>query len=47
MSIKLQINSLDALERLIGGDNEVELELRNWVVQAFAKKHLKIAASIK
>lgn len=30
-----------ALERLIGGDNEVEVEIRNLVVQEFAKKHLK------
>jgi hypothetical protein len=39
--MKLQINSLEALERLIGGDTEVELEIRNNIVQAFAKKHLK------
>ena len=39
--MKLQINSLEALERLIGGDNEVELDLRNSVVQAFTNKHLR------
>ena len=39
--MKLQINSLAALERLIGGDTEVELEIRNSIVQEFAKKHLK------
>jgi hypothetical protein len=39
--MKLQINSLEALERLIGGDTEVELEIRNNIVQDFAKKHLK------
>lgn len=39
--MKLQINSLAALERLIGGDTEVELEIRNNIVQEFAKKHLK------
>lgn len=27
--MKLQINSLAALERLIGGDTEVEIEVRN------------------
>ena len=41
MSTKIQINSLAALERLIGGDSEVELEIRNNIVQEFAKKHLK------
>ena len=44
MSVKIQINSLEALERLIGGDTELELELRSNVVDAFTKKHLvKIA----
>ena len=42
--MKLQLNSLAALERLIGGDTEVEVEIRNSVVQAFAKKHLKSLA---
>lgn len=41
MSTKLQINSLEAIERLIGGDTELELQLRQSVVEAFAKKHLK------
>ena len=41
MSTKIQINSLEALERLIGGDTEVELEIRNNIVQEFTKKHLK------
>ena len=40
MSIKIQINSLDALERLIGGDNELEIEIRSSVVENFTKKHL-------
>jgi hypothetical protein len=39
--MKIQINSLEALERLIGGDTEVELEIRNNIVQEFAKKNLK------
>ena len=41
MSTKIQINSLAALERLIGGDSELEIEVRNSVIQAFAKNHLK------
>lgn len=44
MGTKIQINSLDALERLIGGDSEFEIEIRNSVVQEFAKKHLKSVA---
>lgn len=43
--MKLQINSLEALERLIGGDTEVEIEIRNNIVQSFAKKHLKAIAN--
>ena len=39
--MKLQINSLAAIERLIGGESEVELDIRNNIVEAFAKKHLK------
>jgi phosphoribosylformylglycinamidine (FGAM) synthase PurS component len=39
--LTLQINSLEALERLIGGDTETEIEIRNSVVQKFAEKHLK------
>jgi hypothetical protein len=41
MAIKIQINSLEALERLIGGDSQLELEIRNNIVQEFSKKHLK------
>lgn len=44
MAIKIQINSVDALERLIGGDTETEIEIRNSVVQEFAKRHLKAVA---
>lgn len=39
--LTLQINSLEALERLIGNNNECEISIRNSVVQEFAKKHLK------
>lgn len=42
--MKIQINSLEALERLIGGDSELEIEIRNSIVQEFAKKHLKCLA---
>ncbi len=41
MATKIQINSLDALERLIGGDTELEFEIRRNVVEDFAKKHLR------
>ena len=39
--MKIQINSLEALERLIGGDTQVEIEIRNSIVQEFTKKYLK------
>jgi hypothetical protein len=39
--IKIQINSLEALERLIGGDSQLEMDIRNSVVQEFTKRHLK------
>lgn len=41
MSTKIQINSLEALERLIGGDSEFEMEIRQSVAADFAKKYLK------
>jgi uncharacterized membrane-anchored protein YjiN (DUF445 family) len=41
MSTKIQINSLEALERLIGNDNELEIEIRNSVVENFTKRYLK------
>lgn len=43
--VKIQINSLEALERLIGGDSELEIEIRNSVVQKFTTKHLKALAN--
>jgi len=45
MSVKLQINSLQALERLIGGDSELEFEIRQSVVENFTKKHLTTIAN--
>lgn len=44
-NITLQINSLEALERLIGNNNDCEITIRNRVVQDFAKKHLKAVAN--
>lgn len=44
MGTKIQINSLQALERLIGGDSDFEIEIRNSVVQEYAKNHLKALA---
>jgi hypothetical protein len=41
MNTKIQINSLAAIERLIGNNTELEIEVRNNIVQEFAKKHLK------
>lgn len=39
--VKVQINSLEAIERLIGGDSAIEIEIRNNVVDKFEKKYLK------
>lgn len=39
--MKIQINSLGALERLIGGDTQIELEIRQNIAEAFAKKYIK------
>ncbi len=47
MGIKIQINSLEALERLIGGDSELEIEIRSNIVQEFSRKHLKSIANTK
>lgn len=43
--LTLQINNLSALERLIGGDSQIEVELRNSVAQSFAEKHIKALAN--
>jgi hypothetical protein len=40
MAIKLTLD-LPALERLIGGDSEIELELRNGIASTFADKYLR------
>lgn len=44
-TLVLQINSKEALDRLIGGNAEVEVQIRNSVVQEFAKQHLKAVAN--
>ena len=38
--LRLQLD-VSALERLIGGDTELEIEIRQGIVQTFATKHLK------
>lgn len=43
--LTIQINNREALERLIGGDSEVEIDIRNSVVQKFAERHLKALAN--
>lgn len=40
MSVKIMLD-LQALERVIGEDSDVQLEIRNGVVQTFCSKHLK------
>lgn len=40
-SIKIQLNSLEALEKLISGDEKLEFEIKNSVIQSFVTKHLK------
>ena len=41
--MKLQL-TIPALERLIGGDTEIEVDLRKQIVHEFAKRHLKNVA---
>ena len=43
--MKIQMNNLEALERLIGGESEVEMDIRASIVDAFCKKHLKSIAN--
>lgn len=42
MSVKIQINSIEALERLIAGDSELELELRKGVAVEILKRHINL-----
>jgi len=39
--VTIQINSLAALERLLGNDPELEINLRNSVVQNYANKYIR------
>jgi hypothetical protein len=41
----IQINSLEALERLIGNDTELEMDIRRNIVEEFCKRHLKTLAA--
>jgi predicted transcriptional regulator len=43
--VHVQINSLEALERLLGNDAEFEFDIRNNIVQKFTEKHLKQVAN--
>lgn len=43
--MKIQINSLEALERLIGDDKEMEISVKQSILSEFAKKHLKSIAN--
>lgn len=36
---------IDALERVLGGDSEAAVEIRNTIVQQFASRHLKAIAN--
>lgn len=40
-NITIQLNSLEALERLIGSDDQLEIAVRNSVISTFTSKHLK------
>ena len=42
--LTLQINSLEALEKLLSGDVQLEMDMRNTVVQEYAKKYIKSVA---
>ncbi len=37
--------SAEALTAMIGGNTEIEIEIRNSIVQEFARKHLKVIAN--
>lgn len=39
--VKIQINSLQALERLIGDDREMSITVKESIINEFAKSHLK------
>lgn len=43
--MKIQINSKEALERLIGDDKEMEIAIKSAVINQFAKQYLKSVAN--
>lgn len=43
--MKVQINSLQALERLIGDDREMEITVKQSIINEFAKSHIKSVAN--
>lgn len=43
--MKIQINSLAALERLIGDDKEMEITVKKSVINGFAKSYIKSIAN--
>lgn len=47
MSVKIQINSKEALDRLIEGDPELKIQVRESIINGFAKTYLKSVANSK
>lgn len=45
MSVKIQINNKEALERLIGDDPELEIKVKESIINGFAKTYLKYIAN--
>lgn len=45
MSVKIQINSLEVLEKLIGDDKNLEIQVKESILDGFAKKYLKSIAN--
>lgn len=43
--MKIQINSLAALERLIGNDKEMEITVKSSIINEFAKSYIKSVAN--
>lgn len=43
--MKVQINSLTALERLIGDDKEMEITVKSSIINEFAKSYIKSVAN--
>lgn len=43
--MKIQINSKEAFDRLVNGDPEMEIHIKNAIIQDFAKTYLKSVAN--